>query len=165
MQPEDPKDRWRTPAWLFAFLSDRYGPFDVDLCADHDNALCRYYYTRDCSWLSDWADPRNSGPRGFCNPPYSDPGPHVEKLVYWAHQGFSSVAVLPTHTNQRWAGHAAVATERIEFVGRVNFGQDDGSGVKNGNRGGTQILYFRARDLGFTRTVWLKTREIMERWA
>lgn len=75
------------------------------------------------------------------------------------------VAVLPTHTNQRWAGFTAVAKERIEFVGRVNFGQDDGSGVKNGNRGGTQVLYFRAFDLGFTRTVWLKTREIMGRWA
>ncbi len=150
--PEKEKDRYRTPRWLFRWASDVYGPFDVDLCADHDNHLAPYYYTRTNSCLLPEFDWRRCGSRGFCNPPFSDPGPFVYAAIEFARRGFSSFLVLPAHRNQRWAGEVGRwATEVLEPVGRVNYVLPDGSGVANGNLGGTIFAYFRAFDIGYPR--------------
>lgn len=158
--PEPDRDSWRTPPWLFAFLFTRFGPFSLDVAADQDNALCQDYFTRDRdaltqSWLS---------LNAFCNPPFSKPLPWVEKAIAEAERGASVTMILPTHRNERWAALARRATERIEFEGRVNYLRPDGS-PSGGNSGGTQVLYFRANDLGYTRTAWVRTRELMERYG
>ena len=158
--PEADRDRWRTPAWLFAFLSARFGPFGIDLAADETNALCEEFFTREDDALSQsWA-----GLNCFANPPFSSPSPWVEKAVIEADLGASTTLILPAHRNERWASLARRATERIEFEGRVNYLRPDGV-QQNGNSGGTQVLHFRAYDLGYTRTVWVKTRELMERYG
>lgn len=158
--PEDERDQWRTPPWLFRFLEARFGEFDVDLAADRDNALCSVWISREENALVlPWAPLEH----GFCNPPYSDITPWVEKAVAEASRGFSTTMVLPTHRNQRWAALSKFATERIEFEGRVNFLRPDGT-LQKGNFGGTQVLHFRAHDLGYTRTVWVSTPFTMERF-
>lgn len=155
--PEKDKDRWRTPPWLYAWLTDLYGPFDIDLTADKSNALCEKYFTKRMNALSKaW---RDHGRTGFMNPPYSEPGPFVKQAHIEALEGFSTVMILPTHRNQIWAALARHATERIEFEGRVNFYNTEGTEM-TGALGGTQVLYFRAHDLGYTRTRWVKTLDI-----
>lgn len=160
--PEDETDLWRTPPWLFRYLNARYGPFDVDLAANSTNALCQLYVTKEQNTLSmPWS---SLGTRGFINPPFSDPDPFVRHAYIEAqHNGFSTAIILPTHRNQKWAAFAQYATERIEFEGRVNFMKPDGS-EKNANRNGTMVYYFRAYDLGFTRTVWVNTQELKKRY-
>lgn len=162
-EPEADGDRYRTPPWLFTFLSQRYGPFDVDLCADHDNAKLPVYFTRRNSCVAEGVDWLAYGTRGFCNPPYSDPKPFVLAAVEYAKRGFSTTFVLPTHRNQVWASMAMHATERLEFIGRVNFWLADGSAEQNGNRGGTMVYHFRAFDLGYTRTAWVDVVETRKR--
>lgn len=70
-----------TPRALFDKLDDEFGPFTLDACATHQNALCTRYYTetglyqRDrahnlddhCGLLGSW-----SGERVWCNPPFSE---------------------------------------------------------------------------------------------
>ncbi len=160
--PLKERDQWRTPPWLFAFLQDRYGRFQVDLCASECNALCLDYITvEQDALLTQWF---KMGSSGFMNPPYSAPLPFVRKAIAEAERGFSVTIVLPTHRNQKWAALAQYATERIEFEGRVNFNRPDGSPGATA-LGGTQVLYFRRHDLGSTRTTWVRTKEIMTRFG
>lgn len=155
--PADERDSWRTPPWLFRFLETRFGQFDVDLAADQHNALVSVWISREENALGlPWAPLVH----GFCNPPYSDITPWVEKAIAEAANGFSTTMVLPTHRNQRWAALSRWATERIEFEGRINFLRPDGA-LQKGNAGGTQVLHFRAYDLGYTRTVWVSAAEAM----
>jgi len=161
--PEAEKDRWRTPPWLFRYLSWRYGPFDIDLAAGDENHLCERYFTIETNALAqNWF---HYGARGFCNPPYSAPSAWVASSLFEAQGfGFSTCLVLPTHINQKWAALSQHATEVLNFEGRVQFLRADGTPAKTSNRGGTQVIWFRAGDLGFTRTPWVKTSEIRERF-
>ena len=161
--PEEERDLWRTPLWLFRFLANRYVGFDVDLAADHDNAMCLAYLTRESDALSqEW---NAFGRAGFCNPPYSDPLPWVRRAIEFAgDHDFSTTLVLPTHRNEKWAALSIFATERIEFEGRVAFDRPDGT-PGNSPRGGTQIFHFRAGDLGHTRLTWVSTTQLKKRWA
>jgi len=161
--PEDERDCWRTPPWLFKFLTARFGRFDIDLAASRENAMCERFLTKEDDALSVWWA-ASDAVTGFCNPPYSNPLPWAERALAEANDGFSSVWVMPTHCNQKWAALSQYATERIEFEGRVNFLKPDGTPM-NSNRGGTQVLHFRAHDLGNTRLVWVNTRELMRRYA
>ena len=44
------KENWQTPLWLFQGL-DSYFDFDVDVCADENNALCQRYFTKEDNCL------------------------------------------------------------------------------------------------------------------
>ena len=39
-------DFW-TPQYLYDKLNDRFGPFDIDICASDENTKCERYYTID----------------------------------------------------------------------------------------------------------------------
>lgn len=160
--PGDEKDEWRTPPWLFRFLNERYGPFDIDLAANSGNYLVPKYFSEQNNALSmSWID---YGRTGFLNPPYSDPDPFVRHAMIEARDsGFSTVIVLPTHRNQKWAALAQYCTERIEFEGRVVFHKPDGTPMGS-PRGGTQIFYFRGFDLGYTRTPWISVSDLRKRY-
>ena len=40
-------DNWATPQNFFDEQNAKYGPFDVDVCADQINAKCAMFYTKD----------------------------------------------------------------------------------------------------------------------
>ena len=112
------KDNRETPPELFAQLEARWH-FDLDAAACHENAQCRVYYTQDGCWgkqtsdgidypcrphkLSDldgltgsWKDRRV-----WCNPPFSDLRPWVEKA--WASEANLVVMLVPANrTEQAW---------------------------------------------------------------
>ncbi len=82
-------DKWQTPKWLFDELSEKYGPFDIDLCATKENSKCKDYYT---DYLGNNVTVRIAdeefieeglcifeGARCFMNPPYSNPLPFIQK--------------------------------------------------------------------------------------
>ncbi|MGI2095514.1 phage N-6-adenine-methyltransferase [Shewanella glacialipiscicola] len=70
---EEVGDQWCTPEDLFWGINAVFGPFDIDLFTDGDNAHCaRYYTAEDNALAQDWTAELNGG-KGFANPPYSRP--------------------------------------------------------------------------------------------
>ncbi|MBT0375328.1 phage N-6-adenine-methyltransferase, partial [Morganella morganii subsp. morganii] len=71
------KDSWQTPEWLFTALDLEFG-FYLDAAASDINALCSRYLTeQDDALKSEWI----SHGAIWCNPPYSNIRPWVEKAA------------------------------------------------------------------------------------
>lgn len=115
MNKSIPSDETETPPELFAELASRYalGTFDLDAAASHANALAVEYYTQDgCYTRADGGRQLTShdGLSGawygavWCNPPYSDIRPWVEKA--WRETGLGTAAtvvmLLPARTDAPW---------------------------------------------------------------
>lgn len=112
---DDVDDRWTDPAFV-ASLEARFGyPFDLDVAASEHNAKAPRFYTRDDDGLTKpWTG------SVWCNPPYSDIRPWVEKAwAAWGAPGgydwehtvrlcrdaapFRIVMLLPANrTEQKW---------------------------------------------------------------
>ena len=135
-------DLWRTPQWLFAYLNESYGPFDIDLAANADNTKCAAYLDAIVNSLSQpWSSRYKNG---FCNPPYSDLNPWLIKAHAENYKGFKSTWVLPTWNGEKfWRNtvfeYGAKSISRI--FGRVGFLDEHGNAV-NGNRAGTMIIHY-----------------------
>lgn len=91
-------DRATTPE-MFAELAERFGGFTIDVAASAANTKCeRFYSIYDNGLARSWA-----GERVWCNPPYSDIRPWVEKA--WIEAGHAELIVmlLPANrTEQAW---------------------------------------------------------------
>lgn len=75
--PKNERDYWQTPIEIFNALDREFG-FWLDAAASESNALCAHYLTElDDSLNSEWT----SYGAIWCNPPYSDIGPWVEKAA------------------------------------------------------------------------------------
>lgn len=118
----DVDDRATTPE-VFDPLNARFH-FTVDVAAARHNAKCARYFTIDDDGLAQsWA-----GETVWCNPPYSDIRPWVEKA--WRERNATTVMLLPANrTEQGWwqdliEPHRDVTGSRIrvEFLrGRLRF--------------------------------------------
>ena len=74
----DEIDDRETDPRAFEDLEDRFGPFTLDVAANHYNAKCpRYFTIEDDGLAQSWA-----GERVWCNPPFSNIEPWVRKA--WA---------------------------------------------------------------------------------
>lgn len=147
--PADVRDEWRTPLFVYDWIDTRF-EFGVDLAASHVNHLSDAYVTRgENSLVQDWS--RLAGP-GFCNPPYSDIDPWLEKAVTEARKGFTSVFLIPTPNGEDRYGEYVfdVASEIIFITGRLAFLRPDGAPVSGNTRGSCFVVY-RGNDLGSTR--------------
>ncbi|BET96480.1 hypothetical protein TCT1_26640 [Xenorhabdus sp. TCT-1] len=75
--PKQFRDLWQTPLPLFLALDLEFG-FYLDAAADAQNTLCAHYLTeRDNALECDWVSHGSI----FCNPPYSNITPWVEKAA------------------------------------------------------------------------------------
>jgi len=86
---------WRTPPSVFAALSDRFGPFDLDAAADEHNHLCADYRTEESG------DPRCALWTGtvWVNPPFGDITPWVQRA---ADYNGRTVMLTPANTSSPW---------------------------------------------------------------
>lgn len=113
------KDCWQTPLELFKPIDDKYN-FEVDVCASPENALCEYFWTVDDDCLQqDWGD--GSG-FVWCNPPYSNPLPFVEKCQEYGY----AVMLLNQDTSTKWAkivfekaSKVILLSDRVRFINPV----------------------------------------------
>lgn len=107
----------------FAILNERFG-FTIDVAASHENRrVDRYYSISKSGLMESWA-----GERVYCNPPYSNIRPWVEKAI--AEQDAELVVMLlpANRTEQGW-WHDLVEPHRdrpggiqCEFMrGRIRF--------------------------------------------
>lgn len=95
---QDLDDRW-TPDSLFIPWHERY-QFTIDVAASAQNAkLPRFYTKEDNALTKSW-----DGERVWCNPPYSDIMPWVEKAHVEMDNGCDFIAMLlpSNRTEQPW---------------------------------------------------------------
>lgn len=112
-------DQWATPPALIAELEQEFGAFDLDPC-------CR----RETAKAPAWADKEINGldkpwfGRVFLNPPYSDPGPWLEKACSEVESGRAAlvVALIPCATETWWFHKFVWNRSELRFIrGRVRF--------------------------------------------
>jgi phage N-6-adenine-methyltransferase len=123
-----------TPAVLWDPLMERFG-FTIDVAASrHNTKLPRFFTLEDDGLAQRWA-----GERVWCNPPYSNIRPWIEKA--WREWGDADLIVmlLPANrTEQTWWQELVEPLRdgdlHVEFLaGRVKFDMPEGSLAERGH--------------------------------
>jgi len=143
------RQNWATPWWLYRRLENLFGMFTLDVCAEEWSAKCPDYFTEKQNGLRrSWA-----GHKFFCNPPYANPLPWLEKgYRHTRYDGSSGIFILPATTDTTWFHDYAALGEIVLLRGRVQFDPPSdyeapidirtGRRKKTGNSGGTMIVRF-----------------------
>ena len=125
---EDPND-WATPKPFFEMLADRFGTFDIDVCAWPHNAKCERYYTQDDDGLAqEWYGD------AWCNPPYGH-----GHIIQWMQKAEKEIRhrplrivvfLVPAATDTTWFHEYCVAHGAlILFVkNRIHFSSPERTG-------------------------------------
>jgi site-specific DNA-methyltransferase (adenine-specific) len=134
-------DEWGTPLNVFHELSDKFGPFELDVCATDENHLSDYYYTKADDGLSQswWVSTKNFGAipytasytsfkTAWMNPPYSDLKSWMKKAYEESRKGIRVVCLIPARTDTKCWHEYVMKAEQILFVkGRIKFGDSANS--------------------------------------
>lgn len=150
-------DNWATPHEVYKKLDEEFG-FGFDVCAEHETAKCAEYWTIEDDALSkDWAKDTQPifGKWLWCNPPYSNIGPWVEKAIDAQHKGIGTVMLCMCDPSVKWFDEARKFASEIRFItgGRLSFLKN---GVpQKGNNKGSVIFVFDPHRIGtqFTRYI------------
>lgn len=136
--PIEHRDSLETPDYLIHRIAGFYGA-EVDLaCSESNQKLPFGLVSEKYDSLSvRWAD---YGSIGFCNPPYSNISPWIEKAIVEATENdFETVFLIPTPNGDKWADLLKNASS-IEFItGRISFIDPITRQPKNGNNRGSCI--------------------------
>lgn len=140
--PIDVRDLWQTPMDLFLAL-DREFHFSADIAASDANHLLPIYLTEKDNALSQetsW-EMLNAGYL-WCNPPYSDISPWVEKANALPEGSHGVVMLVPADTSVGWFREALKEVTEIRFItgGRISFVRADTGKPVNGNNKGSMLL-------------------------
>lgn len=97
-------DLYETPPEIFKWASQRFGPFDLDVCAEERTKKAPRWFgpgspIGENAFSMEWWQ---WGSRAWMNPPYSNPRPWIEKARAAAAQGLPVVALLPSDTSTGW---------------------------------------------------------------
>jgi len=133
---------WSTPQPVFDKLNAEFN-FDMDVCADPDNAKCPTWYSHTDGLSSYW------GGTCFLNPPYgrNQIDPWLAKALWIASIDWATVVCLvPSRTNSPWWHEYAMKATEIRFV-RKKLSFFGGKGVPFW---GNAILVFRKGQVGQT---------------
>src|SRR5579859_2314064 len=146
---------WSTPQDVFDKLDDEFH-FDIDVCADDNNAKCQMYYSRQRGLIEDW------GGVCFLNPPY---GKEISQwlkkaLEVAANRDDTVVCLLPVRSNPPWWHNYVMKATEIRFV-RKKLSFTGGMGVPFW---GNAIVVFRKGSVGQSPAVssWDQPRHIKE---
>jgi len=117
---------WSTPQDFFEKLNWRFGPFDLDPCANPANTKCANFFTEVEDGLTkDW-----EGFRLFVNPPY---GRGIDK---WIKKGYIEsqkkntrvVMLIPARPDTKYWHEYVMKASEVYFVkGRLKFGDSQNS--------------------------------------
>lgn len=110
-------DMWATPQAFFDKYDEKFN-FELDVCANAENAKCKHYFTEEEDGLAqEWT--------GVCwmNPPYGREIIHWMKKAYESSlEGATVVCLVPARTDTKWWHEYAMKGD-IEFIrGRLKFG-------------------------------------------
>lgn len=136
------KDAWQTPLWLFDALDIEFG-FWLDAAASAKNALCAHWLTEaDNALNAEW----KSHGAIWCNPPYSNIRPWVDKAAEQCIQQRQPVVMLvPEDMSVGWFSQALETVDEVRVItdGRINFIEPSTGQEKKGNSKGSMLLIWR----------------------
>lgn len=120
-QASSQADEWGTPQWLFDLLDDEFS-FQLDVCASEENHKVPRYHDIEANGLvSPWAWVN------FCNPPYSNQLPWIERAVEEVLLGNTTVMLLKHDPSTKhgvlansMADEVRVVEHRLKFQGASN---------------------------------------------
>lgn len=134
------KDTYATPQSVFDYF-DREFSFDFDVCAEDSTAKHACYYTIEIDALvQDWSKRVSVA---WCNPPYSNIKPWVDKAIEQQAKGVTTVMFVMCDPSVGWFKKALSKCSEVRFIigGRISF-EMDGKPAK-GNNKGSKVLIFR----------------------
>lgn len=145
--PVEIRDLWQTPKQIFNFWDKQY-KFEVDVAASKRNALCERYIDEQSNALEVpfWGIEGQDITNVWCNPPYSDIRPWVEKAAEQQRLGVTTVMLVPADQSVGWFKKATESCSEVAIVtgGRIAFiNAATGKPVK-GNNKGSMFLIWRA---------------------
>ena len=138
--PESEQDCAQTPWWFIKSLEDHTNlNIDLDVCCAANTAKADKFYSLDKGnngLLEDWSN------INYCNPPYSNVAPWIEKAYGESLCGKTTLMLIPDKAE---VGYTRVAREHADTVihmpFRLNFLRPDGSEFldKNGKKQGPKF--------------------------
>lgn len=112
-------DHWETPNSVVRALEEEFGRFDLDPCCREETAKASCFFTEADDGLErEWFG------RVWLNPPYSKPGPWLEKALRETEAGRARlvVALLPVRTDTQWFHSLVKNRAEIRFIqGRIKW--------------------------------------------
>lgn len=136
--PSEIRDLWQTPKFVFDYYNRRFD-LKMDVASSDQNKLCDMWLTQEDDALnSNWSIWGN-----WCNPPYSDIMPWVQKAVEEMKRGCLTVMLIPADTSVKWFKKAFDNCTECHFIsGRLSFVNADKQKPVNGNNKGSVVFIF-----------------------
>jgi site-specific DNA-methyltransferase (adenine-specific) len=115
---------WSTPDDFFKKLDWRFGPFDLDPCANTHNTKCANFFTE----IEDGLKKSWQGHTVFVNPPYG------RGIDAWIKKGYEEaqdpdtkvVMLIPARTDTKYWHDYVMKAEMVFFIkGRLKFGDSE----------------------------------------
>ena len=152
--PVNIRDLWQTPREIFNKLDQEFH-FTCDVAASDENKLCKLYYGEKSNALCNYWDKTN-----WCNPPYSNVTPWVEKAIKEYSRGKTTVMLVPADTSVKWFKLAYESCNEVRFIsGRISFINSETQRPVNGNNKGSVLFIWRGRAPKNSHTVTLIDRD------
>ncbi|URY10761.1 DNA adenine methyltransferase [Shigella phage ESh4] len=115
--PDIVRDLWQSPPEVVAWMSGRYGKYDLDAAASAENAVCEKFYSKETNCLKRWW---GSNKHIWLNPPYSNITPFVKKAIEQMEHNNQIDILLPADNSTAWFYEAQKhAAEIIWITGEV----------------------------------------------
>ena len=150
------RDLWQTPPSLFNNLHCEF-VFTCDVAADKDNTLVPL------SFIDEKFDALRCGRWGivnWCNPPYSNITPWVNKAIEQHQLGRTIVMLVPADTSVKWFKLAYESCSEVRFIsGRISFINADTQLPVSGNNKGSVLFIWRGYAPKNSHTVTLIDRD------
>lgn len=132
------RDLWQTPKFVFRHYQKRF-KLTMDVAASDENSLLDVFYTEsDDALKNNWSVFGN-----WCNPPYSDIMPWVDKAIEQMERGCLTVMLIPADTSVKWFKKAFDNCSECHFIsGRLAFINAETQKPVSGNNKGSVVFIF-----------------------
>jgi phage N-6-adenine-methyltransferase len=135
------RDLFQTPKFVFNWYNKQY-KFTCDVAAsDHNHLVPNYLTEADDALSTPW------GKVNWCNPPYSNIRPWVDKAIDESTKGKTTVMLVPADTSVAWFREAFYNCTECEFIsGRISFINAETGKPQSGNNKGSVVFVFDGGD-------------------
>ena len=138
--PVNIRDLWQTPKEIFNGLYKEFN-FTMDIAASDDNHFCKDWLTEEDDALLMF---QHWGGVNWCNPPYSNITPWVEKAIAQHKLRKTIVMIVPADTSVKWFKLAYESCNEVRFIsGRISFINAETQKPVNGNNKGSVLFIWR----------------------
>lgn len=165
---EELKNLWQTPPFVRAWVMNQY-LIGFDTAADADNCLVPNFWCEEDSALEKmWYPLSDPNAWYWCNPPYDDIDPWVQKAVQSMVMGGRVLMLVPCDLTTDWAGMSINMSTMINHLTGLRINFSDPMAPKTGkersqNNKGSVLYEFDGHCFEYSgqkRTTYLNCREI-----